>query len=274
LRVTRNQYAAGIVSKADVASAETQLQSTQAQAINAGVLRSQLEHAIATLIGKPPSEFSIAPVPLALDVPRIPPVVPSTLLERRPDIASAERQMAASNALIGVAISAYYPTISLSASGGFAGPFLGSLISASNQVWSFGPGMAQTLIDWGARSAQVDQARANYDQTVAIYRQTVLTAFQQVEDQLAALRILAEQAAVQDSAVLSAKEAVRVTVNQYRAGTVPYTTVLVTQAAELNNEQAAVAVKQSRLTASVALIQALGGGWTAAELPSEDAVRE
>jgi NodT family efflux transporter outer membrane factor (OMF) lipoprotein len=274
LRVTRNQYAAGIVSKADVASAETQLKSTQAQAINVGILRAQLEHAIAVLIGKPPSEFSIAPVAMSLDIPAIPPALPSTLLERRPDIASAERQMASANALIGVAISAYYPTISFSASGGFTGPYIDSLISAANQVWSFGPGTAQTLIDWGARGAQVDQARANYDQTVALYRQTVLTAFQQVEDQLAAMRILADQSVVQDQAVRSAQEAVRVTVNQYRSGIVPYTTVLVAQAQELSNEQAAVILKQNRFVASVALIQALGGGWSLADLPSEDAIRE
>jgi NodT family efflux transporter outer membrane factor (OMF) lipoprotein len=190
------------------------------------------------------------------------------LLERRPDIASAERQMAAANAQIGVAMAAYYPDITLSASFGYTAA-MGPLFAASNQLWSFGAAIAETVFDGGLREAQVEAARATYDQTVANYRQTVLTAFQQVEDQLAALRILEQQAAVVDAAVRDAREAVRLTLNEYQAGTVAYTTVITAQTTALSNEQNALAVHQSRLTASVALIQALGGGWTVEELSTE-----
>jgi NodT family efflux transporter outer membrane factor (OMF) lipoprotein len=274
LQIVRNQYASGVAARADVAQAETQLSSTQAQAINTGVLRAQLEHAIAVLVGLPPASFSIEPEPLAIEVPVIPEAVPSTLLQRRPDIAAAERQMQTSNAQIGVAIAAYYPDLSLSASVGYSGSVLSRLIQDPNQFWSVGPALAQTLLDFGARNAQVTEARALYDQAVANYRQTVLTSFQQVEDQLAALRILAAQAEVQQRALDSAREAERLIFNQYRAGTVPFTSVVVAQATALSNAQTVLTVRESRLTASVALLQALGGGWDAAQLPSREQIQE
>lgn len=268
LRITRNQYNAGIVGKSDVAQAETQLESTRAQAVNVGVGRAQLEHAIAALVGKAPADFSIAPAPFVTTPPVVPTGLPSTLLERRPDIAAAERRAAAANALIGVAIAAYFPDVTLSGSVGTTANTLATLAKFSNPTWTVGAQFAQTLLDFGIRSAQVEQSRAAYDQAVALYRQTVLTGFQQVEDQLAALRILEQQAAIQEQAVASAQEAERLILNQYKAGTVPYTAVVVAQAAALNNEQAALAIRGDRLTASVALIQALGGGWDTSALPT------
>jgi NodT family efflux transporter outer membrane factor (OMF) lipoprotein len=265
LQITRNQHNAGVAALSDVITAQTQLDTARAQAINVGVQRAQLEHAIAALIGKPPADFSIAPAPLTREVPVIPTGVPSTLLERRPDIAAAERQMAAANAQIGVAVAAYYPDITLSGSFGYAAA-MGPLFAASNQLWSFGATIAETIFDGGLRDAQVEAARAVYDQTVANYRQTVLTAFQQVEDQLAALRILEQQAAVVDAAVRDAREAVRLTLNEYQAGTVAYTTVITAQTTALSNEQNALTVHQNRLVASIALTQALGGGWSAEQL--------
>ena len=268
LQITRNKYASGVAARSDVVQAQAQLESTQAQAIAVGVQRAQLEHAIAVLIGKPPADFSIAPAPFTLAAPLIPPGVPSALLERRPDIAAAERLVAAANAQIGVAVAAYYPDITLSASYGFAGTALSSLVQASNAVWSFGPQIAATLFDGGLRSAQVAAATATYDQSVANYRQTVLTGFQQVEDNLAALRILAQQADVQAVAVRDSEEAARLVLNQYQAGTVDYTSVITAQAAALASEETALSVLNSRLSASVALIEALGGGWDASDLPS------
>ncbi len=266
LQITRNQYAAGLAARADVAQAETQLAQTQAQLVSVGVLRAQLEHAIAVLIGKPPAEFSIAAIESFPGVPPIPAGLPSALLERRPDIAAAERRVAAANAEIGVAIAAYFPSITLAGSSGFSASTLGSLLQASNNVWSVGPQLALTLFDAGARSAQVEEARAAYDQTVANYRQTVLTGLQQVEDQAAALRVLARQAEVQDQAVASAQEAERLVLNQYKAGTVAYTSVVTAQAVSLSNRQSALTIAQNRLTASVSLIEALGGGWERGQL--------
>jgi NodT family efflux transporter outer membrane factor (OMF) lipoprotein len=202
-----------------------------------------------------------------------PPGLPSSLLERRPDIAGAERRMAAFNAQIGVAVAAFYPDLTLSASYGFAGSRLSKLLRAANSFWSVGPQLAETVFDAGLRAAQVEAAKAAYDQTVALYRQTVLTAFQQVEDELAALRILSQQADVQANAVRLAREAERLTLNQYQAGTVAYTAVLTAQTTALANEENEVNIKQSRLVASVALIQALGGGWSAVALPSEARVK-
>ncbi len=269
LQITRNQYAAGVAGAADVAQALTQLQTTEAQSINVGVQRAQFEHAIAVLIGQPPALFSLAPVPLATEVPVIPPGMPSTLLERRPDIAAAERQMAATNAQIGVAVAAFYPDLTLSASYGFTSSMIDNLLRASNSLWSVGPQLTQILFDGGLRSAQVDQARATYDQSVANYRLAVLDAFQQVEDELATLRILEQQAQVEDNAVKSAREAERLILNQYKAGTVAYTSVITAQTARLANEETALNIYQTRLTASVALIQALGGGWDVSQLPTE-----
>jgi NodT family efflux transporter outer membrane factor (OMF) lipoprotein len=261
LQLTRNQYAVGVAGRSDVALAETQLKSTQAQALEAGIQRAQLEHAVALLMGKPPSEVSIAPVPVERSFPDIPPGLPSELLERRPDIAAAERRVAAANAQIGVAQAAFYPTLTLSATGGFASSSFANLFSTPARFWSLGAALAQTIFDAGLRQAQTEQAIAAYDATVATYRQTVLTGFQEVEDNLAALRILEQEAAVQEEAVKSARESLAITLNQYRAGTANYLAVIVVQAQALANERTAVGILGQRLSASVALIKALGGGW-------------
>ncbi|HSY07082.1 MAG TPA: efflux transporter outer membrane subunit [Steroidobacteraceae bacterium] len=266
LQITQNQYKAGIVAKADVITAETQLEGAQSQQISIGIMRSQLEHAIAVLVGKPPADFAIVPAVFGTTVPVAPSGVPSSLLERRPDVAAAERSMASANAQIGVAVAAYFPDLTLSGSYGFTNSVINGLIRAPNNVWSFGGTLSETVLDFGARSAQVRQARAAYDVAVANYRQAVLTAFQQVEDQLAALRILEQQDAVQERTVKSANEAVRLTLNEYKAGTVAYTAVVTAQATALADAQTLLTIRQNRLTASVALIQALGGGWQAAAL--------
>jgi NodT family efflux transporter outer membrane factor (OMF) lipoprotein len=274
LRITRNQYAAGTADQSAVAQAETQLRSTQAQAIAVGVTRAQLGHAIAVLIGKPPAELSIAPTDVVIGVPVIPAGLPSVLLERRPDIAAAERLMAVANGQIGVAESAFYPTITISADYGVMAVQITKLFIDQARFWAFGSTFAETVFDAGARRAVVEEARAIFGQDVANYRQTVLTAFQQVEDELAALRILAQQAEVEDAAVVSAREAERIINNQYLAGTVAYTSVVVAQTTALANEQTALNIRQSRLVASAALIQALGGGWDAEQLPSRERIEE
>ncbi len=273
LQITVNRYQEGIAARSDVASARAQYESTRAQAINVGVQRAALEHAIAVLIGKPPAELTIVSDKFAAIVPVMPPGLPSTLLERRPDIAGAERRVAAANAQIGVAVAAYYPALTLSASYGVVSTALDTLFRTASGVWSVGPALAQTVYDAGLRSAQVDAARALYDQDVANYRQTVLAAFQQVEDQLAALRILEQQAAVQDAAVAAAQEAEALIFNQYTAGTVAYTNVITAQTVALSNRQTALSILQSRLVASVTLLEALGGGWDAAQLPSDAQVK-
>ena len=206
LELTKNQYASGVASQADVVQAETQLKTTQAQAIDVGVQRAQLEHAIALLIGKPASNFSLPTAPLATTPPPIPVGVPSALLERRPDIAAAERRVAAANAEIGVAVAAFYPTVTLSASSGFESSSLSQWLTAPSRFWSVGPSISETVFDGGLRRAQTDFARAGYDASVGTYRQTVLTAFQAVEDNLAALRILEQEAQVQDEAVTGRAE--------------------------------------------------------------------
>jgi NodT family efflux transporter outer membrane factor (OMF) lipoprotein len=267
LDITRNRYEVGVAAKSDVVTAETQLENTHAAAVNVEAQRDPLEHAIAVLIGKAPAEFSIEPAPLFGNVPAIPYGVPSTLLERRPDIAAAERKISAANAQIGVAISAYFPTLTLSASTGYDSSTLGQLLEASNRVWSVGPQLAETLFDAGARSAQVAGARATYNETVANYRQSVLVGIQQVEDNLATLRVLAHQAEVQNRAVELARQAEQLTLNSYKAGVVDYTSVVQAQATALSSEQSALTIRQSRLIASISLIAALGGGWTTAELP-------
>ncbi len=274
LRITRNQYNSGTADQSAVSQAEAQLESTQAQAIAVGVTRAQLEHAIAVLVGKPPAEFSIPPTEAMIAVPVIPAEVPSALLERRPDIAASERQMASANAQIGVAVAAFYPDITLSGDSGTSALTLNHLLATSSRFWSFGSTLVQTIFDAGARNAQVEQARAVFDQDVANYRQTVLTAFQQVEDQLATLRILAQQAEVQDKAVAAAFEAARIINNQYLAGTVAYTSVIVADQTALTNAETAINIRQSRLVASAALIQALGGGWDAMQLPSRERIEE
>jgi NodT family efflux transporter outer membrane factor (OMF) lipoprotein len=270
LQLTKNQYAAGVVGRSDVVQAETQYKSTRAQVLDARILRAQLEHAIAILIGKPPAEFSIAATPIDYPFPDIPVGMPSELLERRPDIAAAERRVAAANAQIGVAQAAFFPSLTLSATGGFAASSFAHWLTLPARYWSLGPALlAQTVFDAGLRSAQKEQAVAVYDQTVATYRETVLTGFQEVEDNLVALRMLEEETGVQDEAVRAAREAVTIVNNQYRAGTVNYIAVVVIQAGALNNERTALGIRGRRLAASVALIKALGGGWNATTLAQQ-----
>ncbi len=274
LRIALNQYRSGTTDQSAVSQAEAQLQSTRAQSIATGVTRAQFEHAIAVLIGVPPAALTIAPTDYAIAIPEIPPGLPSALLERRPDIAAAERTMASANAQIGVEVAAFYPTITLSADVGTAAAALNKLIGAGGEFWSFGAGLAQTVFDAGLRNARVQQAVAVFDQDLADYRQTVLTAFQQVEDQLVALRIFAEEQKVQDAAVVSAREAVRILNNQYLAGTVAYTSVIVAEQTALSDAEIALTIRQNRLVASASLIQALGGGWDAAQLPSREVIED
>ncbi|HVN35903.1 MAG TPA: efflux transporter outer membrane subunit [Casimicrobiaceae bacterium] len=271
LTLTRNQYNAGVAARGDVAQAESQLNSTQAQVYDAKVTRGQLEHAIAVLVGKPPADLTIAPRSVVARFPAIPPELPSELLERRPDIAGAERRVASANAEIGVAQAAYYPSLSLSATGGVQSSALGDLVSLPARYWALGASLAQTIFDAGLRDAQKAQAVATYDQTVAIYRSTVLTGFQEVEDNLIALALLEREAAVQDDAVKASREAATIAVNQYKAGTANYLAVIVLQAAELNNERTALGILGRRLAASVGLVKALGGGWSAASLAEASA---
>lgn len=268
MQIVQNQVDAGIVSRVDLAQAQAQYEQTRAQLINEGINRALLEHAIALLVGRAPSEIGIAPARTQLTVPTVDAGVPSTLLERRPDIAGAERRMASANAQIGVAQGAFYPQISLGASISFLAGGVGSLLQLGNAVWSVGPQLAGTLLDGGALSAQLQGARANYDATVATYRLTILTAFQQVEDALAQQRILVLQERVQRAAVAAAREAERLSLNQYRVGTVPYTTVVQTQATALAAEQTLLTIRLNRLVASANLVKALGGGWQQADLPA------
>ncbi len=266
--IVQNQLDAGIVSRVDLAQAQTQLEQTRAQLVAENINRATFEHAVAVLAGKAPSQLSVEPGPVPPAVPTIEPGVPSTLLERRPDIASAERQMAAANAQIGVAVAAYYPNISLASTVTVVGSSLNALLTLSNVVWSVGPQLAATLIDGGALRAQVEGARARYDSQVALYRQTILVAFQQVEDALVQQRVLEQQEKVQRAAVAAAREAERLSLNQYQLGTVPYTTVVQTQTAALSAEQTLLTIRLNRLTASANLVLALGGGWRDTDLPA------
>ncbi len=235
--------------------------------MNARIQRAVLEHAIAVLIGEQPATFTLAPAAMRADVPTVPAGIPSTLLERRPDVAEAERKVAAANAQIGVAKAAYFPDLTLSGSDDYTGSSMSHLIRASNRVWSIGPTLAETLFDGGLRRSQVAQARATHEGTVDTYRQTVLAAFQQVEDQIVTLRVLQQQASIEEAAVKAAREAETLTLNQYKAGTVPYSSVITAQTARLSTEQTALTVLSSRLQSSVALIEAVGGGWSASQLP-------
>jgi NodT family efflux transporter outer membrane factor (OMF) lipoprotein len=268
LEMTRNRYNSGVVARVDVVQAEVQWKSAQAQLIDLGVDRAQLEHAIALLVGEPPANFSLERKPLALVMPDVPLTLPSALLERRPDIAAAERSVAAANARIGVAKAAYFPTLTLSGAGGFRAADLGDLFLAPSRFWSLGAQLAQPIFDGGERRAASDQAIAAYDEQVALYRQTVLTGFQEVEDNLAALRILGEEARVQDEVVQSARTNVELTMNQYRAGVVSYLNVIVAQATLLQNERTSAQLLGRRLRASINLVNAAGGGWTADALPT------
>jgi NodT family efflux transporter outer membrane factor (OMF) lipoprotein len=267
LEIVQNQYAAGTAARSDVITAQAQLLSTQAAAVNVGVQRATFEHAIAILTGRPPADVTLPAKSLDAVIPKIPVAVPSTLLQRRPDIAAAERQMQQENALIGVNVAAFYPDISLSAALNYSGSGLGLLFAASKQVWFLAASASETVFEGGQRTAAVAAARAAYDESVANYRQTVLTAFQGVEDQLSTLRILSQQAVVENAAVEAAQHAVEISLNEYKAGTVAYTTVITAQAGLLTDQQAALAIQASRMTASVALIKALGGGWDTSRLP-------
>jgi NodT family efflux transporter outer membrane factor (OMF) lipoprotein len=259
--LTRNQYNAGIVSRADVEQADTQLASAEAQATDVRLQRAQLEHAVAILVGEPPAAFSLRAAPLEGEPPDVPADVPSRLLQRRPDVAAAERRVAAANARIGVASAAFFPTITLSGSGGFQTTTFAQWLSWPMHVWSVGPALALTLFDAGARRAVKAEAIASYDQTVAGYRQTVLAALQDVEDNLAAERLLTAEVEQQREAVAAARRSVDISLNQYRAGLVSYLQVATQQAALLNNERNAVSVTLRRFVATIQLVRALGGGW-------------
>ncbi len=261
LELTNNRYNAGVASRGDVLQAETQLKTTQAQDVDLGVQRAQAEHALAVLLGKAPADFALSVRPAAGEPPAIPAGVPEGLLARRPDVAAAERTMAAANAQIGVAQSAYYPTVSVNSLGGFESSSAGEWISVLGRFWSAGVAATQTLFDGGLRQSQVESARAVYEQDVAAYRQTVLTGYQEVEDNLAAQRILASEAQVQDDAVKAAQQSLAVITNQYQAGIVSYLNVIVAQTLALNNQTTAVNIRGRRLNACVLLIEALGGGW-------------
>jgi len=267
LQLNQSRFDGGIASEVEVEQARTQLQTTRAQAIDVGVLRAQYEHAVAILIGKPPPEFSLPPVPLTAPPPRIPVSVPSDLLERRPDIAAAERRVAAANAQIGVAKSAYYPVVNLVASGGFESSAITTLLNGPSGLWSIGVSVAGTVFDVGRRRSLNDEARAAYDSQVAAYRQNVLIGFQQVEDNLAAVRILENEAKVQDEAVVAAQRSLDLSITRYKGGVTSYLEVITAQSAALADEVTAVNILGRRMANTVLLIQALGGGWDRSSLP-------
>ncbi len=266
LQLTRNRYAAGVAGKVDVVQAETQLLSAQAQMLDLDATRATLEHAIAVLVGKAPANFAIARAPAwAPKLPSLPVGLPSALLERRADVAAAERRAMAANAQIGVAQSAWFPSLTFSASDGYTSSTLAKWISAPNRAWSAGPALAETIFDFGKRGAVTEQAVASYDQAAATYKQAVLQAFQDVEDNLSNLHFLAQEAKVQEEAVRAARESVTLTINQYKAGTVNYLSVVTVQTAQFNNERTLASLAGRRLQATVGLVKALGGGWQASE---------
>jgi NodT family efflux transporter outer membrane factor (OMF) lipoprotein len=268
LQITQNQYNAGIVAKNDVLTAQVQLANAQAQSADYVRQRQLMEHAIAVLAGMPPAELTIQPTAWTLKTPDVPAAIPSQLLQRRPDVAAAERSAANANAQIGVAVAAYYPTLNLTGDYGLSASSLAKLFSASSTFWSLGANAAETLVDFGARSAKVRQARASYDQSVAQYRQTVLTAFQDVEDQLAAGRQLALEQPLRAQASQAADANEIIALNQYRAGLTDYTAVVVAQAAALSARQTLITTQSSRMAAAIQLITSLGGGWSTAQLPT------
>ena len=273
LQLTSNRFQGGVAPKSDVAQAQTQLDTTRVQDTDVTVARAQFEHAIAILIGKPPAELTIPPTPLNAQPPVIPGALPSELLERRPDIAAAERRMAEANQQIGIARAAYFPTLSLSGSAGFEGTSLFNWFSWPSRFWAVGPQLTQTLFDGGRRRANSETALANYDGTVATYRQTTLTAFQEVEDNLAALRILTDEDQQQTEATTSAQESLQLFTNRYKGGVDTYLQVINAQTIALQNERNNVDIQRRRMDASVLLIKALGGGWSTAELPKEASIR-
>jgi NodT family efflux transporter outer membrane factor (OMF) lipoprotein len=261
LQITRNRYAQGVDTRADVAAAETQLKTAQAQSIDLNLQRAQLEHAIAVLVGEPPATFSLPPAGLTIQPPASPELIPSQQLEHRPDIAAAERRLATASAEIGVAKAGYFPLISLSASAGYQSSQLSRLLSAPNEAWSLGASAVMPLFEAGKVRAEVAQARAAYDQSLAAYRQAVLTAFQEVEDNLSTATLLANEAKVQDEAVAASRQSATITLNQYKAGIVSYLNVVTAQSAQLNAERTAVELLGRRLNASVVLLKAAGGDW-------------
>lgn len=266
LELTENQYRAGLVARSDVVLAQTQLENTRAQAIDLDSRRAQLENAIAVLTGKAPAAFDLAPLTFTAAPPTVPLALPSTLLERRPDIAAAERQVMAANARIGVARAAYFPNLTLSGAGGYQSGQFADWLDAPNRFWSLGPALALTLFDGGARSAQQRQAEATYDESVARYRQTVLDSLREVEDALARLRVLEREIAVQRRAVTLAEEAERLVLNQYRAGTISYLDVATAQRQTLDGRRSVLNLVSEQFTASVQLMAALGGDWSAVQL--------
>ena len=267
LELTQNRYKAGLASAVDVAQAETQLRTTRAQAIDVGVNRAAFEHAIAVLIGKPPYQFSQQPLPLATPPPAIPPGLPSELLERRPDIASAERRVQEANAQIGVARAAYFPIFALTGGGGFDSSKLTNLLDGPSGFWSLAGSAAETIFDGGLRRGVTEGVRASYDKSVDTYRQTTLTAFQEVEDNLSALRILENEAKIQEAAVAAAEHSLDLSNSRYKGGVASYLEVTTAQSAALGNERSAVDVLTRRMAASVLLVKALGGGWDASKIP-------
>jgi len=266
-QLTVDRFKGGVATDSDVALAQTQLQSTISQSVDIGVARAQYEHAIATLIGVPASSFTLAAAPLSLALPQLPTGVPSALLERRPDISSAERRTQAANAQIGIAIAAFYPTITLTGGGGFESTGAGNLFQGPSALWSLGGSAAQLLFDGGRRRAVTEQARHNYDEQTANYRESVLNAFQEVEDQLAALRIYQQEAVSQQAAVLAARRSTQISTNRYIGGTTTYLEVLTAQAAQLSNERTAADLTTRQFASSVQLVRALGGGWDTSQLP-------
>jgi len=268
LQLTLNRFKGGVAPKADVAQAQTQLDTTRVQDTDVTVQRAQFEHAIAILIGKPPAEFSLAAAPFNYQPPSTPIGLPSELLQRRPDIAAAERRVAEANQQIGIARAAYFPTVILAGTAGFSGSQGSNWFGWPSGFWAVGPAVAQTLFDAGRRRATSESARANYDAAVATYRQTSLTAFQEVEDNVAALRILENETEQQQQAVASSQESLQLFTNRYKGGVDTYLQVITAQTIELANERNAIDILRRRLDASVLLVKALGGGWNASNLPT------
>ncbi|MBV8114132.1 MAG: efflux transporter outer membrane subunit, partial [Silvibacterium sp.] len=267
LQLTERRFKGGVATEVEVAEAQTQLENVRAQDIDVGVARAQFEHAIATLIGVTASSFSLPPMPLTLALPPIPAGVPSQLLERRPDIAGAERRTDAANAQIGIAISAYYPNVTLSGTGGFASSHAGTWIQGPSALWSLGGSAIELLFDAGRRHALTDQAREGYEAQTALYRQSVLNAFQEVEDNLAALRILNDEAATQNAAVNAAIRSLNLSTSRYKGGVTTYLEVLIAQTTQLTNQRTQADITTRQFAASVQLIKALGGGWDTSQLP-------
>jgi NodT family efflux transporter outer membrane factor (OMF) lipoprotein len=268
LQLTLNRFKGGVAPKADVAQAQTQLDTTRVQDTDVTVQRAQFEHAIAILIGEPPAEFSLAAAPLNYQPPSIPVGLPSELLQRRPDVAAAERRVAEANQRIGIARAAYFPTVTLGGTAGFAGSQGSNWFGWPSGFWAVGPALGQTLFDAGRRRATSESARANYDAAVATYRQTSLTAFQEVEDSVAALRILENETQQQEQAVASSQESLQLFTNRYKGGVDTYLQVITAQTIELANERNAIDILRRRLDASVLLVKALGGGWNVSKLPT------